>query len=219
MENLSFIAVYLAGVATSFTPCVYPILPIIISFIGAQGETSQKKKVLLTLIYILGTSTMYSILGIIASITGSIFGMAQNSFLVNFIVGIVCLVFALSMFGMFSINLQIVKFFNPQVFKGYFGAFLLGATSGAVFSPCTTPVLGTILTIVATKQNIIFGSVLLFVFSLGLSTTIFLAGIFTGFLTKLPKSGKWMLIIEKLFAVILLLVSLYYFLKAARLIF
>lgn len=219
MTGLTILSAYIAGVVTSFTPCVYPLLPIVVSFIGSQSEASYKKKMMLTLIYILGTAVIYSFLGIVASLTGSIFGLAQNSFLANFFVGVVCLLFSLSMFGVFSINLQLNRIINPSIFKGYIGAFLLGATSGAVFSPCTTPVLGTILTIVATKQNIIFGSILLFVFSLGLSTTIFLAGLFTGFLTKLPKSGKWMLIIEKLFAVILLLVSLYYFVKAMKLIF
>ncbi|MFN3550310.1 MAG: cytochrome c biogenesis protein CcdA [Endomicrobiia bacterium] len=219
MVNLSFIAAYLAGVATSFTPCVYPILPIIISFIGSQTDSSQKKKFFLTLIYILGTATMYSVLGAVASFTGSVFGVTQNSFLANFVVGIICLIFSLSMFGMFNINFQVMKFLNPQVFKGYFGAFLLGATSGAVFSPCSTPVLGTILTIVATRQNVIFGIFLLFSFALGLSTTIFLAGIFSGVVTKLPKRGIWMVYIEKFFATVLLAISLYYLFKALKLIF
>lgn len=218
MEKLSVLTVYIAGVATSFTPCVYPLLPIIISFIGSQAGLSQKKKILLTLIYILGTSTVYSMLGIIASLTGSIFGMTQNSFLVNLIVGIICLIFSLSMFGVFSINFQFDRFFTGKILKGYLGAFVLGATSGTVFSPCTTPVLGTILTIVATKQNVVLGGMLLFVFALGLSTTVLLAGIFTGFVTKLPKSGKWTVVVEKIFALILLAVSLYYLLKAIRLI-
>ncbi|MCX7715791.1 MAG: sulfite exporter TauE/SafE family protein [Endomicrobia bacterium] len=219
MEKLSLITVYLAGVATSFTPCVYPLLPIIVSYIGAQAEESQKKKVLLTLIYVSGTALTYSVLGLIASLTGSIFGFTQNSFLVNFLVGIICLFFSLSMFGWFNLNIQVSTLFKPQVFKGYFGAFVLGVTSGAVFSPCTTPVLGTILTIVATKQNVVFGSVLLFVFALGLSTTVLLAGIFTGFITKLPRRGKWMLVIEKLFALGLLIVAIYYIIKATKILF
>ncbi len=219
MERLSFIAAYLAGVMTSFTPCVYPILPIIISFIGSQTNSSQKKKVFLTLIYILGTAVTYSTLGAIASFTGSVFGITQNSFLANFVVGVICLIFSLSMFGIFNINFQIMKFLNPQIFKGYFGAFLLGASSGAVFSACTTPVLGTILTIVATKKNVVFGIFLLFSFALGLSTTIFLAGIFTGLIIRLPKKGVWMVYIEKFFAVILLIISFFYLSKAIKLIF
>ncbi|MCS7152238.1 MAG: sulfite exporter TauE/SafE family protein [Endomicrobia bacterium] len=218
MQNLSFLAVYLAGVATSFTPCVYPLLPIIISYIGTQAEETQKKKILLTLFYVFGTSLTYAVLGLVASLTGKVFGMVQNSFIVNFLVSIICLFFSLSMFGLFNLSVQLSNFIKPQLFKGYLGGFMLGATSGAVFSPCTTPVLGTILTIVATKQNIVFGSLLLFVFALGLSTTIFLAGVFTGFLTKLPKKGKWMLVIERLSALVLLLISLLYLYKAVRLI-
>jgi cytochrome c-type biogenesis protein len=85
-----------------------------------------------------------------------------------------------------------------------------------VFSPCTTPVLGTILTIVSTKQSVVYGAVLLFFFALELSTTIILAGLFSSVLTKLPKSGKWNLIIEKIFAVVLLIVALYYIVKGIR---
>lgn len=218
MKGLTILTVYLAGVGTSFTPCVYPLLPIIISFIGAQSGTSYKKRVILTLIYILGTAFVYSLLGVIASLTGSIFGLTQNSFLTNFIVGIICLIFSLSMFGLFSINLQLSRLISPSFFKGYAGAFILGATSGTVFSPCTTPVLGTVLSIVATKQDIIFGSVLLFIFALGLSTTLFLAGVITGFLTNLPRSGKWMVVIEKIFATVLLFIGLCYVFKAVKLI-
>lgn len=217
-SEVSFITAYIAGVATSFTPCVYPLLPIIVSFIGAQSGTSYKKKVLMTLVYILGTSIVYSFLGVTASLTGKIFGLAQNSFLANFIVGVICLVFSLAMFGVFNFNLQFGRIINPTIFKGYIGAFVLGATSGAVFSPCTTPVLGTILTLVASRQNILYGGVLLFIFALGLSTTLFLAGIFSGFLTKLPKSGKWTIVIEKVFGFVLFLVAFYYLFKAIKII-
>ncbi len=217
MGSLSVLAVYIAGVMTSFTPCVYPLIPIVVSFIGAQAELSLSKRVLLTLVYILGTSLVYSILGAAAALSGSLFGLTQNSFWTNLIVGIICLVFSLSLFGVFSINIQLTKFVSPTLFKGYIGGFILGATSGLVFSPCTTPVLGSILTLVATKQSVIYGVILLFVFALGLSTTIFLAGIFSSVLTKLPKSGKWNLVIEKLFATILLLVSFYYLFKSIKL--
>lgn len=214
MGSLSIFAVYIAGVMTSFTPCVYPLIPIVVSFIGAQAELSLSKRVLLTLVYILGTSLVYSILGAVAALSGSIFGLTQNSFLANLIVGVICLIFSLSLFGLFSINIQLTRFVPTTLFKGYVGGFILGATSGLVFSPCTTPVLGSILTLVATKQSVIYGITLLFIFALGLSTTIFLAGIFSGILTKLPKSGKWNLIVEKIFATILLIISIYYFLKA-----
>ncbi len=219
MENLSILAVYIAGVVTSFTPCVYPLIPIVVSFIGAQAQLSVKKRIVLTLFYVLGTALIYSVLGAAAALSGSVFGLAQNSFLANLVVGVVCLIFSLSMFGVFNINLQLSGFVNPKILKGYLGGLILGSTSGLVFSPCTTPVLGSILMLVASRQNVLYGIVLLFVFAIGLSTTIFLSGVFSGVLTKLPKSGKWNLIVEKVFASVLLVVALYYLYKAARLIF
>ncbi len=215
MNFLSIIPVYLSGVATSFTPCVYPLLPIVVSYIGAQAKESFKKKIFLTLSYVLGTALVYTILGIVASVFGLLFGQIQQSFVVNFLVGVICLIFSLSMFGVFNLSINISV--SNKFFKGPFGGFVLGATSGLVFSPCTTPVLGTILTIVSTKQNVVYGAVLLFFFALGLSTTIFLAGVFSGILTKLPKSGKWNLIIEKIFAMVLFVVAVYYIVKSVKL--
>ncbi len=212
MNFLSIIPVYLSGVATSFTPCVYPLLPIVISYIGAQAEENFKKKIFLTLSYVLGTALVYTILGVVASIFGVLFGQIQQSFVVNLIVGLICLIFSLSMFGFFNLSITIPV--SSKFFRGPFGGFVLGSTSGLVFSPCTTPVLGTVLTIVSTKQNVLYGAILLFFFALGLSTTVFLAGLFSGILTKLPKSGKWNLIIEKIFAFVLLIVAGYYIAKS-----
>jgi thiol:disulfide interchange protein DsbD len=214
MNYFSILTVYISGVATSFTPCVYPLLPIVISYIGAQAEANFNKKVFLLISYVLGTAIVYTILGIVASVFGLLFGQIQQSFIVNFLVGIICLLFSLSMFGVFSLSINIPV--ANKFFHGPFGGFVLGATSGLVFSPCTTPVLGTILTIVSTKQSVVYGAVLLFFFALGLSTTIILAGLFSSVLTKLPKSGKWNLIIEKIFAVALLVVAVYYIVKGIR---
>ncbi len=215
-ENLSFIAVYFAGVAASFTPCVYPLIPIVISFIATQATQTSYKKFLLTTVYVLGVATTYSILGMIASLTGTLFGLVQNTPWANLVVSIILLIFSLSMFGRLNINFQL-PIINPTLLKGYLGGFVLGATSGLVFSPCTTPILGAILTLVATKQNLLYAGSLLFVFSLGLSTTLLFTGFFSSVVTKLPKSGKWSVVIEKIFAVVLAVLSLYYFLKATNL--
>lgn len=214
MENLTLTTAYIAGFLASFTPCVYPLIPVVVAYIGIQAESSIQKKILVTLSYVLGVSIVYSILGAVASLSGSVFGLTQNSFWANLVVGVVCLLFSLSMFGLFKINFQLQRFINPSIFRGYLGGFILGATSGLVFSPCSTPVLGTILVLVATRQNILYGMLLLFVFSLGLSTTLLLAGIFSGVATKLPKSGRWTFVVEKIFAFIILVVAIIYIRKA-----
>lgn len=211
-----FIA-FLAGILTSLTPCVYPIIPIIVSYVGAQSGGSKKKGFLISLLYVLGLALVYSILGLIAALSGSFFGEIQSSFWANFIVGNICLLFALSMFDLFSIQIPFLSRLQPKQGEGLWGAFFLGAVSGLVASPCTAPILGVILTFVATKQSIVYGAVLLFSFAIGMGLLLIVIGTFTGLLTALPKSGAWMVRIKKVFGFILLAIAEYFLIQAGKL--
>jgi len=96
------------------------------------------------------------------------------------------------------------------------GAITMGMTSGLIAAPCTVPVLGVILTYIALEQSIIFGAMLMFVFSLGLGLLLFLLGVFTGLLTSLPKSGQWMEILEKISAIVFMGIGIYFLVKGVR---
>jgi len=205
-----------AGLLTSLTPCVYPIIPIVVSYIGGQSGGSKAKAFMLSLFYALGMAVVYSLLGAVAALTGRMFGAIQASAWPNIIIGNVCLLFGLSMLDVFSINIPFFSRFQPKNGKGWIGAFLFGAVSGLVASPCTAPVLGVILTFVGEKQNVVYGIAVLFSYSLGLSLILVLAGTFAGFLAALPKSGFWMVRIKKAFGFIFLLIAEYYFIQAGR---
>ena len=211
-----FILVFGAGVLVSFSPCVYPLLPITIGYIGASTQKDKFHAFLLSLIYVLGMAITYSILGVFASLTGKIFGQISSSPAAFFIIGNTCIIFGLAMLGVFEMHLP--EFFLKK-FKGRkskFSVFLLGVTSGLIVGPCTAPVLGTILVFVATKQNLLYGMFLLFSFAYGMGALLILAGTFSGILVNMPKSGKWMYTIEKIGGVLLILAGEYYLINMGR---
>ncbi|HAW49977.1 TPA: hypothetical protein DCX16_03390 [bacterium] len=207
---LAIILVFLAGILSSFTPCVYPMIPIIVGYICGQG-TPLLNSFILSLLYVLGMACVYSILGIIASLSGGIFGIITQSFLVYFIVANIFILFSLSSFGVFSIHIPSLR---VQKRKGLFGAFILGCVSGLIFSPCITPVLGAILLYVATKKNIAFGTTILFTYALGTGLLIILLGSITGLIIKIPKPGPWMGKVRKFFGIIFFLIGEYLLIKA-----
>jgi len=211
-----FILVFGAGVLVSFSPCVYPLLPITIGYIGASAQKDKFHAFLLSLIYVLGMAITYSILGVFASLTGKIFGQISSSPLAFFIIGNTCIIFGLAMLGVFEMHLP--EFFLKK-FKGRkskFSVFLLGVTSGLIVGPCTAPVLGTLLVFVATKQNLLYGTFLLFSFAYGMGALLILAGTFSGILVNMPKSGKWMYTIERIGGVLLILAGEYYLINMGR---
>src|SRR5512140_590516 len=107
---LSYLAVYLGGVLISFTPCVYPVLPITAAFIGAHGSGSRGRGVLLSLIYVLGMAVTYTLLGAIAALSGKLFGQIQASHWTSFFIGNLCILMALSMMDVFTIPVRMPEF-------------------------------------------------------------------------------------------------------------
>ena len=209
-------AALLAGVATSFTPCVYPIIPITVTYIGARGSISRVHSFTLASLYALGLAIMYAALGMVAALTGQIFGMLTQSPYVYLVVGNIILFFGLNMLGLFSV--PIPRFLAGGTAsterKGFLGAFLLGVTSGWVVGPCTAPVLATILTYVSTQKNVVLGGTMLFSFAIGMCLLIVVAGTFSGFLTSLPKSGAWMEKIKKGFGWLMIGLGEYFIVRA-----
>ena len=191
---LAYAAAYAGGVFMSFTPCMYPIAPITVAFIGAHGSGSKIKGLLLSVIYVFGMSVTYASLAAIAALTGMLFGQIQTNPWTYFIVANICILMGLSMLGVFVLPVRVPGFLaraKPEK-KGIVGSFFVGAVSGLVMGPCTAPVLAVLLSFVAKSQNIIFGISLLFVFALGMGTLLIILGTFAGLLSSLPKSGMWM---------------------------
>ena len=219
---LSFLAAYLGGVVISFTPCTYPLIPVTVGFIGAQGASSKLRGFLLSLFYVLGLSVTYAILGAVAALSGRLFGQMQTTPLVYIIMANICLIMGLSMLDVFKISIpvpQSILKYSEEKKKGFVPSFLLGAASGFVIGPCTAPVLGVLLGFVALKNNLIMGVGLLFTFAFGMGTLLILVGTFTGFISSLPRSGAWMTVITRVFGVILIGAAQYFLYTAGTLSF
>lgn len=191
---LAYIASYMGGVFVSFSPCMYPVVPITIAFIGAHGSGSKLKGFVLSIIYVLGMSFTYTALGGIAALTGKLFGQIQTNPWTYFIVANICIFMGLSMLEVFVFSVRSPGFLTKvqPSRKGVLGSFFVGVLSGLVMGPCTTPVLAVLLAYVATSQNIIVGMSLLFIFAFGMGTLLIILGTFTGLLASIPKSGMWM---------------------------
>jgi cytochrome c-type biogenesis protein len=215
---LAFPAVYLGGILISLTPCVYPVAPITIAFIGAHSTGSRWKGFGLSLIYVLGMAVTYTLLGGIAALSGKLFGQIQTNPWTYFLLANVCILLGLSQLGAFSLPWQTPRCFAKlqprEKTTGALGSFLVGVMSGLVVGPCTAPVLAMLLSYVASRQNLILGMSLLFVFSLGMGTLLILLGTFAGLLSSLPKSGAWMARISRLAGWMLLAMGEYLLINA-----
>ncbi|HQP92272.1 MAG TPA: cytochrome c biogenesis protein CcdA [Candidatus Omnitrophota bacterium] len=213
---LELLLAFGAGILVSFSPCVYPLLPITIGYIGASQQKDRFHSFLMSLIYVLGMAITYSILGVFASLTGKIFGQISSSPISFFIIGNICIILGLSMLGVFELHMPNFFLNKMKPHKSKWSVFLLGATSGLIVGPCTAPVLGATLVYVATKQNLFYGILLLFSFAYGMGTLLILAGTFSGVLVNMPKSGKWMYTIEKFGGVLLILAGEYFLINMGR---
>ena len=199
-----YLTVFGGGLFLSFSPCVYPLIPVTVGIITKNARGSKARNFLLTQIYVLGLALTYSGLGLVAAISGKLFGAIARSSLVNFLVGIIFILFGLNLLGALRLPAMILKL--PEGFKnrGIPSVLFMGLVSGLAISPCVTPVLGSILVYIGRRQNILYGASLLFVFAYGLGFVLILAGIFSGFLINLPKAGIWMVWINKLCGLILI---------------
>jgi len=210
-ENpVDYLKAFAGGVGVSFTPCVFPLIPVIAGYIGIKAGTTRLRGFFLSLTYVTGIAVTYSILGLLASLTGKIFGFISSHPATYMVSGSVIILFGLSMFELFNISLpQLVKLPDLKT-KNYFSVFVLGLGSGLIIGPCTAPALGAILLYLATKKNVVYGVTVLFSFAYGMGLTLILAGTFSSILVNLPKSGKWMLYIKRLGAVILIGMGVYF---------
>ena len=140
---LAYLAIFLGGILASLTPCVYPIIPIVIAYIGAGSAGSKTRAFLLSIFYVLGMAVVYSALGLLASLTGQIFGRIASHPLTYFIIANLCVFLGLSMLDVFTLPVPgfLKKTGVQKKRSGLFGAFVVGAFSGLVVSPCTAPVL------------------------------------------------------------------------------
>ncbi len=207
-----------AGVLTSLTPCVYPLIPITASVISGTARENQTRgrTIRLTLTYAVGMATLYAVLGLIAGLSGTIFGTVSASPWARFAIGNLLILFALVMLDVLPVPIpqRLYRWANEREGGSYGAVFAMGATSGIVAAPCGAPVFAVVLTWVAAVQAGFMGFVYLFVFSFGMTALLIAVGIASGSLAVLPKSGAWMIWVKRVAALIMIGMAEYYFVQA-----
>jgi thiol:disulfide interchange protein DsbD len=205
-----------AGVLTSLTPCVYPMIPITVGIMGGTAAgRSRARTAVLTVAYVSGVALFYAMLGLAAGLTGSLFGTVSANPWVRLATGNLLLLFGLAMLDVFPVAApgRLVRWAGGLQGGSVPSVFLLGATSGIVAAPCGAPAFGAVLTWVAGTGNPALGFVYLFVFSLGMTVLLVAVGLFSGSLAALPRSGPWMVWIKRIAGIVMIGVAEYYFVQ------
>lgn len=215
---------FAAGVLTSLTPCVYPMIPITAAIVGGNsmsgGATSRFTAAGLTFSYVTGLALVYAALGTVAGLTGSLFGSISTNPWLYFGMANLLVYSALVMLDVVPLPIPRGLMARASGVGGggrYSAAFAMGAASGLVAAPCSAPVMAAVLTWVGTTRSGVMGFIYLFAFSLGMCALLVVVGLSSGHAVRLPKAGAWMLWVKRGFAAIMLGVAEYYLIQMGRL--
>ena len=207
----TLLGIFVGGMALNLTPCVYPLLPITVSYFGGRSGQGQGRLVAHGLFYLAGLALTNSILGVAAALTGGLMGAMLQNPLVLLAVAAILVLFATSLFGFWELRLPgSLTQAASKSYAGYFGSLFIGLTLGLVAAPCIGPFVLGLLTWVASLGSPWLGFLVFFTLSLGLGLPLFILAIFSGSLEKLPRSGEWMLWVRKLMGWVLVGMAAYF---------
>ncbi len=207
----TLLGIFAGGIALNLTPCVYPLIPITVSYFGNKTGQSQRKLLIHGICYIGGLSVTNSLLGVTAALTGGLMGAMLQSPVVLGAVAAILIFFATSLLGFWELRLPYwLTQAASKSYTGYFGSLFMGITLGVVAAPCIGPFVLGLLTWVAGMGNPWLGFLIFFTLSIGLGLPLFLLAMFSGKLDKLPRSGEWMVWIRKLMGWVLVGMAAYF---------
>ena len=207
----TLLGIFAGGIALNLTPCVYPLIPITVSYFGGKTGPGQGRLYLHGACYIGGLAVTNSTLGVTAALTGGLMGaMLQNPVVLGAIAAIL-IFFATSLFGFWELRMPYrITQAASKSYSGYFGSLFMGITLGVVAAPCIGPFVLGLLTWVAAMGSPWLGFFIFFTLSLGLGLPLFILAMFSGKLDKLPRSGEWMIWIRKLMGWVLVGMAAYF---------
>lgn len=212
----AFAGIFLIGLALNLTPCVYPMLSVTVSLFGSREKEESKlgSSFFMAFVYVMGIVFMYSVLGVAAAFTGALFGSWLQSPIVLAAIGILIFALALSMFGLYELQppsswMQSLSGTQRKT-GGVLGHFFSGLVVGVFAAPCIGPPIIALLAFVGSQGDPLFGFTLFFVMAFGLGFPYLILGTFSGLLSKMPKSGTWMVWVKKVFGVVLVGVAGFY---------
>jgi thioredoxin:protein disulfide reductase len=208
---LVLLSIFVIGLGLNLTPCVYPVIPLTVGFFGGQAPGNRSRILLLASLYVLGIVVMYATLGVIAALTGKLFGAVLQSPLVLSGIALALVFLSLSMFGLYDVQMPAALLQKAGARTGIPGAFAMGLLVGVVAAPCVAPFTVGLLTFIAERQSVPLGTLLFGVLGLGLGAPYVALGAFSGSLSRLPRAGSWMDGVKKVFGLLLLAMAAYFF--------
>ncbi|MCR4400257.1 MAG: cytochrome c biogenesis protein CcdA [Syntrophomonadaceae bacterium] len=208
--SVALALVFLAGVLTSIGPCNLSMVPIIMAYVGGRAEMGRVEGFWLSLFFTLGTSTTFTLMGVVIALVGGLFGTARS--VLFYLAAAVCIGVGLSLLRVWTLRLPVPARLQRRVpvRRGWWGAYVMGVSMGLVGSQCGTPILLVILSLVMLKGNMVYGAALLFLYALGRGVPVVLAGTFTGLLKNMPVFARWSDLLERAAGVVLLAVGAYF---------
>lgn len=209
---------FVAGVVTSLTPCIYPMIPITAGIIGGSAgpDAGRGRVAALTAAYVLGLATLYAMAGLIAGLSGQLFGTLAATWWSRSLIAVFLAAFGLALLDVISVPMPQRLLDRVARLKGGSipAVFLLGATSGLVAAPCGAPAFAAVLTWVSTTGSGTLGFIYLFVFSLGMTVLLVGVGMSAGLASRLPRPGRWTSWIKRAGGMVLLAMAAYYLYQA-----
>jgi len=207
---LTFIGLFLGGLALNLTPCIYPLIPITVSYFGGRGRSSRGRTLVHGGFYLAGLASTNSALGVAAALSGGMLGSVLQSPWVLGGVAAVLLVMASSFFGLWELRppAALNRLASRRV-GGYLGTLFMGLTLGVVAAPCIGPFILGLLAYVGQTGDPVLGFAYFFLLSLGMGLPLALLGVFSGAIDRLPGSGDWMVWVRKLLGWILVGMAAY----------
>ena len=183
---LAPLAVFFGGALTASNPCVLAMIPLMMAFVGAyQGTSGARKAFSFSLLFVVGLTITFTLLGLVAAVMGRLLGDVGRFW--PYLVAAVCFIMGLHLMGIWNFDLPLPKAWKPKQ-AGPWGAFLLGLLFGVVSTPCATPILAVLLVYIASKGNLAYGGLLLFLYALGHCALILIAGTSMGLAKRLIES-------------------------------
>jgi len=208
---LAIVAVFIGGATTALNPCVLAMIPLLVGVVAGNRETTSfRRSLVFSLFFVLGLAVTFTALGLISALMGRMFGDVGRFW--KYVVSGVCLVMGLHLLGLFKWNFPVPAGIRVRK-QGHLGAFLLGLLFGVVSTPCAVPILAVLLAFVAEKGNIAYGGFLLFVYALGHSALVLVAGTSVGAAKGLLESKglrKAHGVIQKVAGVLIILIGVYF---------
>lgn len=204
---------FLIGLGLNLTPCVYPVIPLTVSYFGGQQTKTRGSSFINALFYLFGIAISFSALGLISGLAGKQWGFLFASPWFVVVIALIILSMAASMFGAFEIRVPSWLLTKTGASRqGVVGALLMGLTVGVVIAPCAAGIIIGLVGLVAKLGLVIKGALLFFVMGLGLGLPYLILGTFSGLLNKMPQSGVWLVWIRKIFGLLLIGVAIYFLL-------